>query len=542
MIRLQRLVYYTLSIAFFMFISLSLLPYLKTSQTTTSTTVASSSSAAADNLSAQDAKSTLNNPKLMSNEERYLSWFPHSDFPEQQESFRNALRLALETKRTIIAPMLRINKIYTWLPFEALAKRYEAMDAKELCQRGEKDSVFWQTELEPCDTINDWIEVPWSTIMDLETIKREYGIKIIERTQGHGWGIHETAPIKEKILPEDVVVVDVMSFKENGSDWEHVDLAQEALKAARQGSLNRFTNWIQSYFATKNSKDAPLTQPLKNVFYADQLNAIDAKIIQFGALNSAARYETTTSDIQKQLRKAMMKNRFLVPDQTKQLTQQADKIVNVLGGKSHFSTLILNMTKIVAMDAKAGVLKNIDPNQELPTTVDELSDESKTELMEAIVLELFGDIPINQAVSAAMPIKSSRLSNILNSRGKIVTDPVDRLELLEACVEYHKNIEKRYPVYYFINDKKIAVESRPDIFGPLLKMFPCTFTQNDMINWGYQSDSYLNGVPHLNDPNVDYEKLFQPLLNILIAQKGYSFFELPTTPLTRFLNWTPKNK
>ncbi|KAI7897671.1 uncharacterized protein BX663DRAFT_556520 [Cokeromyces recurvatus] len=527
MIRIQRFLYYILILVFFVFISITLLTHLKTPS---------------PDFKDEHFKTTK---KVNPNEEKYLSWFPHSDFPEQQESFRNALRLALETKRTIIAPMLRINKIYPWMPFEDLAKRYEAQEKSTLKKACDNNQPTWQTALEPCETINDWIEIPWSSIMDLEIIKREYGIRIIERTNGHGWGVHESA-LESHIDPEDVAIIDVMSFKENGTDWEHIDPTEEALKLSKQSTLTRFTNWIQSHFTPPANEK--LSQPLKFVLSVDRLHAIDAKIIQFGALNSAARYETTQNEIQSDLRKALMKSRFIVPDQMAQLTAQSSKIIEVLGGRFQFSTLILNLSKLVAMDARAGTIQNmaVDSNQidnRPPPGMEDLNEKSRWDLMEAVVLELFGDIPINQAVSAAMPIKpSSTLAALLNSGFSTTnrTSPQDRFQLLEACVDYHRHVEERYPVYYLINDMQIAAETRPDIFGPLLEMFPCIFSKADMISWGIQTDSYLSGQPGLIDTHINYEQLFQPLLDILIAQKGYSFFEIPTTPLTRFLNWSPK--
>ncbi|KAI8077213.1 hypothetical protein BDF21DRAFT_445162 [Thamnidium elegans] len=525
MIRIQRLIYYICILLFFVFISFTILPNLKVSPP-------SSPLDAEEQITL--VKSKTSNP----NEEKYLSWFPHSDFPEQQEAFRNGLRLALETKRTIIAPMLRINKIYPWMPFEDLAKRYEAQDKVKLSKACEAKIKNWQTELEPCESIHDWFEIPWSSIMDLESIKREYGIRIIERTSGYGWGVHESA-LGGNIDPSDVAIVDVMTYKENGTNWERVDTEKPTVKQ------NSFSNWIQSNFLAKEQNK--LTEPLKYVLTEDKLMEMDVKIIQFGALSSAARYATTPSEIQLDLRKAMMKTRFNVPDQLTQLTKQSNDIVSALGGKFQYSTLILNLSKLVALDARAGTIQNLavdggNTSPVKPSTVmsmEDLSDNSKKELMEAVVLEIFGDIPINQAISAAMPIKPSKLANLLGT-GKSLTNPQERRQLLEACVEYHKNIETKYPVYYLMNDMDIAAETRPDIFGPLIKMFPCVFSTADMKKWNIQTENWADGQEELNDPNVNYEKLLQPLLDILIAGKGYSFFEIPTTPLTRFLNWSPK--
>lgn len=415
------------------------------------------------------------------------------------------------------------------MPFEDLAKRYEAQDKPSLRKACDAHQHNWQTELEPCEDINEWIEIPWSSIMDLEVIKKEYGIRIIERTQGHGWGTHESA-LGGNIHPDDVAIVDVMTFKENGTDWEHPD-AEAALKQqTKQQSPSRFTNWIQSHLGTAKKEEKP-ANPLKYVFSVDQLHAIDAKILQFGALNSAARYATTQNEIQADLRKALMKTRFVVPDNLAQLTAQSSKIVDALGGRFQYSTLILNLAKLVALDARAGTIQHLAVDSDIlkkededkivangPATMEDLGEPSRKELMDAVVLEIFGDIPINQAVSAGMPIRPSKLATVLSNG--ITNAANDRRQLLEACVDYHKNIEQRYPIYYLMNDMGVAPETRPDIFGPLLEMFPCVFSKADMMNWGIQTDKWALGQPGLTDPNVNYEKLFQPLLDILIAGKG----------------------
>jgi hypothetical protein len=201
------------------------------------------------------------------------------------------------------------------------------------------------------------------------------------------------------------------------------------------------------------------------------------------------------------------------------LTQQSERIVEALGGKFQYSTLILNIAKLVALDARAGTIQHAGSNGKFKevTSIDQVEKSARTEMMKAVVLEIFGDIPINQAVSAAMPIKPSKLATLLQRPSS--NEPNDRRALLDACVDYHKNIEQRYPIYYLMNDMNIAPETRPDIFGPLLKSFPCVFSRFDMLSWGLQTDHWSDGQPGFDD-SVDYEKLLQPLLDILITRKG----------------------
>ncbi|KAI8146176.1 hypothetical protein BJV82DRAFT_600776 [Fennellomyces sp. T-0311] len=427
---------------------------------------------------------------------RYFSWFPHGDFAEQHEAFRNAIRIAYDTKRIMIAPMLRLGAPYPWLPFNQLARRYEAQDKtilRRICQSPDPDQM-WRTALEPCETMNEWTEIPWSAIFDLDALELDFGIQIIERVRGHGWGSRESAMAQV----DSFTVVDPMSFATNGSSVEHG--------------------------AQVIQPPEPLTKPLKKYLTAAQLGELDATLVQFGALSSAARYRTRASKGQSQLHRALTSRLFVTPNNLLPVTLTANKMIEALGGRNRFSSLHLNLAKFIALDVR---LDNTDEAS--------LSNLARKELMNAVVLEIFGDIPINQAVSAAMPIlESSPLSDLLAS------PQVNRRELLDACVDYRRKIDPRYPVYYLVNDLVTDPMTRKDLFGPLTESFPCIFSKADMYQWGIINHAWAGQVPQLTDQGVNYEDLLAPIVDILMASNAYSFFEIPQTPLTRFLKWQPK--
>ncbi|KAI9250174.1 hypothetical protein BDA99DRAFT_541887 [Phascolomyces articulosus] len=430
---------------------------------------------------------------------RYLSWFPHGDFTEQHESFRNAIRLAYDTKRIIIAPMLRLGKPYPWLPFHQLAQRYEAQDKtilRRICQTPDP-AEQWRVELEPCYSMNDWTEIPWSTLFDFTDLEAEFGIRIIERVRDHHWGVQESAINNNYI--DTVDIVDPMSFAANGSSVEHgAQIVQPP---------------------------EPLTKQLKKYLDATQLANLDATYVQFGALSSAARYRTRNNKGQSALKRALNSRIFVTPNHLLPVTQTADQMVEALGGRRRFSSLHLNLAKFIALDARLD-------------TADEaaLSSVARKELMNAVVLEIFGDIPINQAVSAAMPIlEPSRLAELLAGPHQ-----VNRRQLLDACVEYRASIDPRYPINYLVNDIVDDPMTRPDLFGPLTETFPCTFSKADMRQWHIFDSAWAYHIPQLSDPGVDYEALLAPIVDILMASNAYSFFEIPQTPLTRFMKWQPK--
>jgi hypothetical protein len=68
MIRIQRLLYYILILAFFAFISITIFPHLK----------AGPSSLPSTNIDSQKPSIQLEKPKKADPDgEKYLSWFPH---------------------------------------------------------------------------------------------------------------------------------------------------------------------------------------------------------------------------------------------------------------------------------------------------------------------------------------------------------------------------------------------------------------------------------------------------------------------------------
>ncbi|KAI8331561.1 hypothetical protein BC941DRAFT_438708 [Chlamydoabsidia padenii] len=470
MSRLTRLSCYMVVILFFLFLSITTLSTYQTVQPTT--------------------KRTTGSPRHGT---KYLSWLPHGEFTDQHEAFRNAIRLGKELDRTVIAPMLRLGKPLPWQPFDTLAHSYT------FSQNKQQLNETCHTNDQACNTMNDWTEIPWSSLFDLKAISSEFGIPIIERTQGHGWGIDESALVD---TITDVVVVDVLTFIENAT--LHNGQGRRGKSSVKQDSL-----------------------PLKTVIRPQQWDTLTHRqYIQFGSLSSTARYQVHTTSQQMALRKALNRHLLVSPNQMVPLKQQADKVIETLGGVNHFSSLRLDLAKVIALDARV--------NKDGALTMDDLDTQTQKELMDAVVLEVFGDIPINQAVSAALPVKpDSDLANVLSQPTSL-----ERKKLLEACINYRQHYEERYPIYYLVNDHIPSPASRPDIYGPLLSFFPCLFTKHDMKQWGkLDMSTWISSHPVLQEKGVDYEKMLDFILDILIAGQGYSFFEVPNSPLTRFMGW-----
>ncbi|KAI7898304.1 uncharacterized protein BX663DRAFT_525373 [Cokeromyces recurvatus] len=473
-------------------------------------------------------------------DEKFMSFFPHGDFTEQHEAVRNALRIAVETNRTLILPQLRLGKKHIpWAPFPILQKYYELQDRellKSLCATNVKD---WRLEYHSCDDLNEWIEVPWSTFFDLNVLRNQFKIRIYERTWGHGWGNKEA--VLSHLGPFDVVALDPTSFPSNGSDWD-TSKQQHAFS-----SNNRFFDTMRSLRSLNEVKfSLELKRPLKMLVTSRQLKNIKERYIQFGSLVYGLRFQTSTNKIQSELRKALRTNIFVTPNELPLVDEVANKVVSELGGARQFNMIRLNLKSLAMIELEnQRSLKKIQAEIEGKPYVDfmiksdmtglellkQLDHSIQTELMTSLVRELLGDMPIDQAITAASSVRNSILKQVLT-----ITGLTDRESLLLACIDYKKNVDTKFPIYFLTNDIYDDVVAHPELFGPLLKVFPCTFSKKDMYNWGIIKPNWaknaLKGIK-----NINHESMLSPIVEILIARKSLSFFEVPTTKLTRLISW-----
>lgn len=312
-------------------------------------------------------------------------------------------------------------------------------------------------------------------LFDFTELQQKYGIQIIERTEGHGWGTAESA-LGGSVDPADVVVVDPMSFPKNGS------LIDENAATAASSTL-----------------------PLPRLMRTSQIQKIQQRLIQFGSLASAARYPTGESKGLSALNKDISSRLFILPDRLPPLTAAAEKITMTLGGRKAYNWLYLNLTYFNELD-------KLDP-----VPINEMSKQDSKDLMAGVITEIFGDMPINQAVAASIPEDDkARLTSILQNNKK--------KEMLATCIDYRSKTDNKYPMYYLVNElESDPLQSRPELFKPLFEALPCLFTKQDMYSIGVLDKSWAKHSDILSDPNVDYEALLSPMLDILVASKGNVF-------------------
>jgi hypothetical protein len=458
------------------------------------------------------------------------------DLPSQHEAVRNAFRIALETKRTLILPQLRLGAHTGWEPFPTLQERYEEEDKQRLEEECKTDDSSL------CSTLGDWIEVPWSTFFDLRAIEKKFHIRIRERNQDHGWGVHDS--LVQNIRSSDVVIIDPTSFPSNGSDWDPIS-------AKSNVKTGFFEKWFQKTL-TEEEQSLSLKSSMTKIVKANQLTGRKERYIQFGSLLYGLRFQTSPSKSQNDMHLALMTDTFVSPNRLQLTNEISKKIITALGGSNAYSVLHFKFEKLVRAElenirslaqSEAAIRGNKvhipdTPEKELSSRelLELMTPTQKSDLMRALVRELYGDMPINQALAAGLELEPSTLKTVLSTKENL-TNSEGRRRLFSACIDYKTMISKKYPVYFLFNDAYGDIVNHMDLFGPLLETFPCTFTIDDFYGFGIVEDHWEDQVKLAKERNVDYKQMFLPIIEVLVARSSYSFFEAPVSKLTRLIAW-----
>ncbi|CAO3596725.1 unnamed protein product [Absidia cylindrospora] len=467
-------------------------------------------------------------------------------------SFRNGLKLALDTNRTLILPYLRLSKTSDeWVPFYEMAKRYQTQDKTKLyslCNSAvnipysvnEEATNGLPLDISYCQHLDSWTDIPWSVLFDLSFLAR-HSVRVVERRtldwrNGGGW-------VNDDI--DSLMIMDPLTFWENGTNFDtHENQPQQQPLSASESKTRHWWHWIKSTFHQQERHLSHHRLPLAHRFVSSlSLQKLDARLIQFGSLAQNSVILTSKSDEEVRLMDNVAKR--MVPNRLLSLKLAADNIVDMLGGSQGFTSFHLHLKTLIQREVsllQAGnELLMDEPDTATNATLSpdnndgfQLDSDTFLEMMNAIVFELLGDIPINQAVSVALPIQPSRLQDYLTNNKN--NDDNDGSQLLDACVDYRKSVDRRYPVVYFVTDD-MDISDRASL-APLLKFFPCLFTRNDL--WKLNpvqprwTSSLDNGVG-MDDKLVDYDELLGPFLDILVADESYSLLEMPLTPLSTFI-------
>ncbi|KAI9270357.1 hypothetical protein BDA99DRAFT_501546 [Phascolomyces articulosus] len=500
-----------------------------------------------------------------SSNERFLSYSRHGDYFEQHESLRMAVRLAYETNRTIVAPPLRL--VYNY---------------------------------------NTSIHIPWSKLFDFNPLEKTFGIRIIDRP---------LPPPTSLSMTEEEVQVERQEREEKLpiGFYERIEITHNT-RLQQQKTTNgngSMLQWFQTIIGINKNETTVTTSTsvtrARRIFALKELKEMQSTFVHCSGLGTwMFRKSLDAKDTQAQLNLALTTTMLTRPEGLLPMTQASHAVVQELGGMGQFSGLTIHMDRMVPHgQADEWLFANNNTNSDEQgqtynvTAAKMLMEQRQKDAMKDAALELFSSMPINQAVSAALPIQASPLRDYLDEQkirdqqrkqqvlsGTVPAEEMDqqtslsldRRRLLDVCKDYRKNVDPRFPVVYMMvqddsnNKNKVAVdgtnlevdmeqqsmgqEKDMSILKPILEYFPCVFYKKDMYQWdildaSWAIESQLDLSEHIQIQEnnidsevqvpstqvIDFEQLLAPLLDLLISGQGYSFFEVPPSPLTRAVLW-----
>ncbi|KAI8384775.1 uncharacterized protein BYT42DRAFT_563627 [Radiomyces spectabilis] len=109
-------------------------------------------------------------------QEKFITYLPHSGFHNQRIALINALVLAKATNRTLIMPELNVGAATYWRPSNVLAGRMDTCPDKIKAQGG--------LSVEGCFDYRKYVPIPVSSMLDVASI-RSLGINIMQRRDMH---------------------------------------------------------------------------------------------------------------------------------------------------------------------------------------------------------------------------------------------------------------------------------------------------------------------------------------------------------------------
>lgn len=405
--------------------------------------------------------------------------YDSGDFFQQWDALRAGARLAYESNRTLLAPPLHLS-----------------MENDPESQR--------------------WIQIPWSMIYNVQPIKDKYGIRIIDE---HDDNNDESIP-----PPPPAQLVQMQST--SPETWSN-RLSQWLFRTQQQASSssNHHDNDDDDDEDTTTTNGLP---PLQVPHLQDFVALKNMPHARFGQGMSYLVYRREfLSEAQRRLDHALHSDLLLRPDGLQPITLAANQIIHTLGGSRHYDGLNIRFAEYNNVTMNDNDDDEDDEEEGEEEDLKLLETNNETSLDDDVILELLSGLPINLAVSAALPVQAStRLAAVMNQ-----ATPPSKEALLSACIDYRRNTDNRFPVFYLVTD--IDPADQPDMFLPLYRLFPCTFTKHDLRH-------HLSvDIPSLINPYIsargdattkdDILALLQPIVDIIVAGRGNSlcdgFFE-----------------
>lgn len=407
------------------------------------------------------------------NNEKFITYLPHSGFHNQRIELENALLLASYLNRTLLLPSVYLgNPAFPWLRFDKMYERLllqtkNGLDYCALTREGEPMTT-------ECLNYSRWTAIPWTFFYDLKELNKKVRI-VFRQDLSLEW-------IKSSL---DITPEEIYLFKDNSPfEFRVYDLPES------KTPLTRFVNRID----------------------ISTLESIKEKLIHFGSVFGTSRVLAQSkehAELLKFIRREMIfKNPTLI--------DTASTIVNKLGGIGEFIGIhlrvgdgLFKVRASIAIDDIYHQLVNDYTNLSIDQVMqyDNNHDEDRKENTEYEIRQLRETFTEKQ--DDDKPITVNHPSDIESRLGS---------SKLTTCQQGDGINDRFAKTTIFIATDCPNPRTHP-LLRKIFKTFPCTFVladfKNDLID--------LNKIQVMNE-KVKLNSWLVPMVDAIISSQGHTFF------------------
>ncbi|CAO3702960.1 unnamed protein product [Rhizopus stolonifer] len=413
------------------------------------------------------------------NQEKFLSYLPHSGFHNQRIELENALLLASYLNRTLLVPPVMLaNPAMPWLKYERLYERllFQSKHGLEHC-------ATLQGPL-PTECLNSfrYTNIPWSFFYNMTDVQQHSTPLVFRDSLSYQW-IYRTLQLK----PHDIY------FFKDVTPYE--------------------------YQIHDTQTDLPLDR-FNYAIHLDSLREIEHTILHFGSLFGSYRVLAETDENMQRLREIRGAMIFRHPV----LVNAAERIVDRLGGKNKFVGMhlrvgdgIFKLRASIVVDDMFHELVNqlTDMTLEEVLAYDPNHDQDRLESEDYEVV--LRSMPTEQNHTKPIEVHHPNRQQAKTTHKNLKCQPADKV-----------NQRFQDTVLYIATDAPNPREH--PLLRKLFKLFPCTFVLSDFEK-EWEEVKRLQVV----EENVPLEGYLIPMLDAMISAYGHTFLGTPHSTFTSYI-------
>lgn len=420
--------------------------------------------------------------------EKFITYLPHSGFHNQRIELENALLLSAYLNRTLLLPSVYLgNPAFPWLRFDKMYERLllQTKNGLDYC------SLLRDGEPIPTECLNysRWTAVPWTFFYDFTELQKK--VRIIFRHDLSLEWMKSSLELKDQ---------DIYLFKDNSPfDYRIYDLPES------KTPLTRFINRVE----------------------LGTLESIEEKLIHFGSVFGTSRVLAQSNEHVELLR--FIRKEMIFKNPT--LIDTATRIVNKLGGNSNFIGIHLRvgdgLFKVRASITIDDIYHEI-VNEFTDLTLDEVleyedhtHEQDRKENLEYEIKQLRE--PTTEIIAEEKPLEVQHpIQSILESR-------LGTNQNLLNCQKGDGRNDRFAKTTIFLATDCPNPRNHP-LLRKIFKTFPCTFVLADFKN-------DLNDLKKIQvvKEKVNLDTYLIPMVDAIIASQGHTFFGTNSSTFSTYI-------